>query len=132
MDTIPETQRDGEFSQQQQKAADNEPTVGVVGKILGLNLRATGLYAGACVSAVSVFWCLADGLPARDSSAFVLSLLMTFVAGNFTHAVTNHGRLNDALKDKEYYRKELARKAEAKEQLEEALLSKRSSSAKGK
>lgn len=97
--------------------------------ILGMSARATGLAAVALISAVSVLGILFLGDPEHKPAHFVAALLSVYVAGIITHAIVGHGRLSDALKEKDHYRNEMERVAAAKRTCEETLLRGRLSSA---
>ncbi len=59
------------------------------------------------------------GHPQTDAQQFILSSLLAFVTGAFTNAVMSAGRVADALREKENYRREAQRVARAKTALEE-------------
>jgi hypothetical protein len=57
------------------------------------------------------------------------TMFLTYVAGILTQTWAHKGRLDDALSEKEHYRGEVERLAEAKRKCEERLVQRRLSSA---
>lgn len=116
------------------KSVEAEPTasatLGVTAKLWGavarLNVRATGLYGGALLS--GIIFVVALTHPTASPYGPALIAVVAFVAGMFTHAIVAHGRLNDALREKENYRLELQKMAKAKAEVEERFLTHRLSS----
>jgi len=89
-------------------------------------LRATNLWAGTILAALAVIGLLIWGDPVKHQT---LQLLSMMVAGLFMGSALMNGRLQEALKDKAYYRAELNRVTAVKAQLEARGLTERQSSA---
>lgn len=102
--------------------------LGVAASLKGVNLRATGLYAGAVASGLAFGAVLLWGKPLENPGHFVWSVIMAFICGSFTNAVMSHGRLTDALAEKDNYRREANRVAESRNKLEDKFLAHRLSS----
>ncbi len=114
-------------------AVDKPGTLGasISGEVHGFkwDVRATGLAAAVVLGAGAVLLILFFGDPMQKPAHFMAALFSAYVAGIMTNAIVSHARLSDALKDKETYRRELDRVADAKRKCEEMLVKYRRSSA---
>ena len=99
------------------------------GRWKGLDLRATGLYGAASLTAIVLICFLVWLEPFKNAQHFLLTMLACFVAGSFFSAGMFHGRLRDTLKSKDEFRQEMNRMAERNQELERVVLKNRLSSA---
>ena len=80
------------------------------------------------LAAASVLGILLWGDPMHAPGAMMAAIFASFASGAIFSGIMFHGRLSDALKEKENYRLEMERATEAKRKCEEMLLRKRMSS----
>jgi hypothetical protein len=98
------------------------------GKLGRWNIRATGLFAGAIASFLVLAGILVWLKPTSDAQHFELFGFVTFVCGAMVNASMLNGRLSDALREKDNYRREMERIADDKRALEKTIVDRRLSS----
>lgn len=94
----------------------------------GLDLAATGMYAGALLTAVALIAFLVWGDPLHNAQHFLLTMITCFVAGAFFTGGVWHGRLRDAIQARNDFRVEMNRMADRNQALERSILKNRLSS----
>ncbi|WP_437502315.1 hypothetical protein [Sorangium sp. So ce1099] len=94
----------------------------------GWNVRATGLYGGTFLCAAAIVALVKWTDPMKEPKDFILVMIACVVSGAFFTAANMHGRLEDALKTKEDFRKEMERIAERSRRTEDLFLQNRLSS----
>jgi predicted small integral membrane protein len=92
------------------------------------SIKATGLYAGATISSLTLVCVMVWLSPLTNPQHFVLSLVSTFIGGMFVSAIASASRLHDSLARGDEYRAELQRVSAEKSAVEKLLLNHRQSS----